>query len=298
MSQDNRFDSTGIGKCPDCGNTRFICSPANDEVVCIDCGLVTTRKKAAQATSRGASSKLQKSRNSKDIHAKARNKNLTRMIDPDITCERRDNILGRWQKLAKVSDQTEKNITLALSEITRIASHLCLSPQVLETASKLYKTVVEKRLTKGRSIKAFCAAVLYAACRQCGYTRTLSEVAKTSRISKKEIGRHYRLLIEDLNCSVPLMNLADQVPRILNRLFIQEQTAEIVYKILRAAEELKFTQGREPSGIVSAAIYIAATLTGQKRTQREISEVTRVSETSIRKRYKELEKRLDFLATM
>ena len=298
MSQDNPLGSTGIGVCPDCGSARFMCSPANDEVVCIDCGLVTVKGKAAQTVGRGAASRLQKSRMGKDIHAKAKNDDLTRLIDRDLTCERRADVLERWQRLAKVSDQTEKNIALALSKITRVASHLCLSPQVLEIASKLYKMVVERRLTKGRSIEAFCAAVLYAACRQCGYTRTLSEVAEASKISKKEIGHHYRLLIRNLNCSVPLTNLAEQVPRILNRLFIQEKTAGIVYRILSAAEGLKLTQGREPAAIVSGAIYIAAKLSGQERTQREISEVTRVSETSIRKRYKELAKKLHFLVTV
>ena len=48
------------------------------------------------------------------------------------------------------------------------------------------------------------------------------------------------------------------------------------------------THGKSPSGIVAAALYIAGQETGQARTQREIAEVTNVTEVTIRNRYKQL----------
>ena len=42
------------------------------------------------------------------------------------------------------------------------------------------------------------------------------------------------------------------------------------------------------SGIAAAALYVAALINGEKRTQREVADVAGVTEVTIRNRYKEL----------
>ena len=46
--------------------------------------------------------------------------------------------------------------------------------------------------------------------------------------------------------------------------------------------------GKGPMGIAAASLYVAALLTGEKRTQREVADVAGVTEVTIRNRYKEL----------
>jgi transcription initiation factor TFIIB len=46
--------------------------------------------------------------------------------------------------------------------------------------------------------------------------------------------------------------------------------------------------GKDPGGIAGAALYIAGILEDDRRTQREIANVSRVTEVTIRNRYKEL----------
>ena len=46
--------------------------------------------------------------------------------------------------------------------------------------------------------------------------------------------------------------------------------------------------GKSPTGVAAAAIYIAAHVVGRNRTQREIADVSSVTEVTIRNRYKEL----------
>ena len=46
--------------------------------------------------------------------------------------------------------------------------------------------------------------------------------------------------------------------------------------------------GKSPTGVAAAAIYIAAYLEGRNRTQREIADISSVTEVTIRNRYKEL----------
>ena len=48
-----------------------------------------------------------------------------------------------------------------------------------------------------------------------------------------------------------------------------------------------------PKGLAASAIYLAAILVGERRTQREIAEVTGVTEVTVRNRYKDLVSYLD-----
>jgi len=64
-------------------------------------------------------------------------------------------------------------------------------------------------------------------------------------------------------------------------------------KILKKAELSELTSGRGPAGIAAAALYLAALLNEEKKTQREVADVAGVTEVTIRNRYKELLDKLD-----
>jgi len=57
---------------------------------------------------------------------------------------------------------------------------------------------------------------------------------------------------------------------------------------LREAKKNEVTSGKGPTGVAAAALYIAAVLEGEKRTQREIADAIGVTEVTIRNRFKEL----------
>ena len=46
--------------------------------------------------------------------------------------------------------------------------------------------------------------------------------------------------------------------------------------------------GKDPTGLAAAAIYVASILTDERVTQKKISEISNVTEVTIRHRYKEL----------
>ena len=63
-------------------------------------------------------------------------------------------------------------------------------------------------------------------------------------------------------------------------------------EVVERAIEGELTSGKGPMGVAASAIYIAAILTGERRTQREIAEITGVTEITIRNRYKEMRGKL------
>jgi len=280
----------------------------NHSIICIDCGLVIIPNAASHNPEPNGGKRRETN------HAKAFMRTLmphyrgfTKLdnrINGDLnehdTSDRklRNQLLELWWKNAKVSDATEKNLALAFSEITKIGDILSLPKSVLEKAATTYKVIVEKRCVRGRNIRTLSAATVYMACKKCGFARTLNEVAIASKISRIKVGKVYRFLVKELRCFIPPVKAAQYLKKFQNQLTISEKTKEITDKILEVANEIKLTSGRDPMGIVAAATYVASLLTGEKKTQREIAEIARVTEATIRTRCKELEKLLIFIISL
>ena len=225
-------------------------------------------------------------------------KGLSTMIDwrdrdshgKDLTPKRRAQIyrLRKWQRRIRVSDATERNLAFALSELDRMASHLSLPRNVREAAAVIYRRAVEERLIRGRSIEGVAAASLYAACRECKVPRTLDEIAEVSRVGKKEIGRSYRFIARELLIHLRPTNPIDYVSRFASELGLSGEVQTKAIELLKEATKKGLTSGRGPTGVAAAAVYIASVLCGERRTQRDVAEVARVTEVTVRNRYKEL----------
>jgi transcription initiation factor TFIIB len=57
---------------------------------------------------------------------------------------------------------------------------------------------------------------------------------------------------------------------------------------LARARELELTHGKSPTGVAAAAVYIVSRTNERSRTQREVADISGVTEVTIRNRYKEL----------
>jgi transcription initiation factor TFIIB len=119
-------------------------------------------------------------------------------------------------------------------------------------------------------------------------------VAKAADITKKEAARNYRFLLRELHPSVPQVDPSRYISKIVNKLNLAGETERIAEKILVTASDHKFTNGRSPGGMAAACIYISIQLTGERLTQKEIAKEAQVTEVTIRNRYKELTRKLEF----
>ena len=185
-------------------------------------------------------------------------------------------------------NSTERNLASALSTLSRICSSMGLPKNVVETASTIYRRILKKQM-RGRLIKGVVAASIYMACRKCGVARTLSDVATSSDMNKKEVGKHYRYLVKELGEFVPQLPSSYYVSRFVNNLELAGGVETIALQILTVAKKARLTSGRGPQGMAAAATYIASNIINDRRTQREVAEVANVTEVTIRNRYKELE---------
>nr|WP_295607716.1 transcription initiation factor IIB [uncultured Methanobrevibacter sp.] len=297
--------------CPQCGSTELIGDYERAEVVCANCGLVIDENLVDMGPEWRAFDHEQRDKRTRvgaPITYTIHDKGLSTMIDwrnkdiygRDIPARNRAQWyrLRKWQRKIRISGATERNLAFALSELDRDSSRLGLPRSVREAASVVYRSAVENKLIRGRSIEGVVAASLYAACRRCKVPRTLDEIAEVSRVSKKEVGRTYRFLTRELNIKLPPTSPVDYVPRFASELGLSGEVQSRSIEIIEKAMEKGLTSGRGPTGVAAAALYIASVLLGERKTQRDVAEVAGVTEVTIRNRYKELTEQLEMGVTL
>jgi transcription initiation factor TFIIB len=196
--------------------------------------------------------------------------------------------LRTWNERFRTRNSKERNLKQALGEIDRMASALGLPENVRETASVIYRRALDDDLLPGRSIEGVATAALYAAARQAGTPRSLDEIASVSRVDKMELTRTYRYIVRQLGLEVQPADPVSYLPRFTSDLDLSEEAERQARELLESAKAGGVHSGKSPVGLAAAAIYAAALLTNEKVTQSEVSEVTDVSEVTIRNRYKEL----------
>ena len=286
--------------CPECGG-RLTFDAEHAETACESCGLVV----AANEIDRGPEWRAFES---EEERAKRRvgapttlmlhDRGLSTKIDwqdrdirgtvlPPRQRERMQR-LRTWNERFRTRDSRERNLMQALGEIDRMASALGLPEDVRETASVIYRRALEEGLLPGRSIEGVATASLYAAARMVGVPRSLDEMLAVSRIDELELTRTYRYVVRELDLEVRLADPASFVGRFASELDLPDETEQRARELLEAAERQSVFTGKNPVGLAAAAIYAAAQLTNQPRTQAQVSEVTDMSEVTIRNRYKEL----------
>jgi len=295
-----------ITKCTECGGSKIIMDYESGEFVCNICGLVvssTLVDDGPEWRAFDAEQREKRTRVGAPLTWTMHDKGLSTIIDwrgRDVYGKMLSpaqnawaHRMRKWHRRSQVSGSTDRNLAFALSELTKVSYKLNLPKNVLETAATLYRRIVAQRIIRGRSIQGVTAASLYLACRQCNLIRTLEEVSKAANISKKEGGRNYRFLLRKMRTKVPIVDPKNYVSKFANQLSLSSETEIIAVKIVEQAAELRLTSGRGPAGIAAAATYIACLITEERLTQGEIAMKAKVTEVTIRNRYKELTQKLN-----
>jgi len=216
-----------------------------------------------------------------------------------LTSTRRAQIhrLRKWQIRTKVHSSDKRNLAVAMTELHRISSQLSIPYSIRETSAVIYRKALRKRLTRGRTILGMIAASLYLACRVHQVPRPLEEVCDQIHITRKELSLCVRLIIRYLNLKIPFSSPIDFIHRFGTELNLPGEAKKKAIDILTLAKEQRLTIGKDPKGMAAAAIYVASILTGARRTQLEIARTARVTEVTVRNRYKEMVERLGISTT-
>jgi transcription initiation factor TFIIB len=300
--QDERTDAKAgeRRRCPECNSVELSQSADETELTCEDCGLILENEvidRGPEWRAFDSKERNEKSRVGAPTTQTMHDKGLTTTIDwkdkdaygRSISSKKRSQMhrLRKWQERIRTKDAGERNLQFALREIDRMASALGVPRSVREVASVIYRRALDDDLIRGRSIEGVATAALYAACRQEGIPRSLEEISEVSRVERKEIGRTYRYISQELGLEMEPVDPKKYVPRFCSELQLSEEVQTKANEIIETTAEEGLLSGKSPTGYAAAAIYAASLLCNEKKTQREVAEAAQVTEVTIRNRYQE-----------
>lgn len=201
----------------------------------------------------------------------------------------------KFIRLSRYNGKTsalDRNIKYANSELKRLVSQMKIPQHIENEASRIYITLIQRKMARGRTMDVLVAASVYIACRIQEVPRTLEEISQYTDINKKEIGKNHLYIMRELGLNARSINPIDLVPRFINALGLSEKTQTFAVELIEKITKANITSGKSPTATTASAIYIASLMSCERRTQREIAAVTGITEVTLRNRYKEVIKKL------
>ena len=297
-----------IQKCSAC-ESSLIDDTANGEIICSGCGIVVAEQmedhgpevkstrledkmKLARATGQTTYSQhdlgiaTEISIGTKDFSGKSINSEIASQM----------NSLRKWQKRVRISSSRDRRLSNVLGKISEVSQNCSLPKNVVETASKIYRSLDSKHIqVKGKSVLSISAAVIYLACKQCTIVRSLEEIIqattpmKEAKAKVKLASRYYRTLVMELGTvTAPVLTMDKYISKIANMTNTDTRVERLALEIAVKTKNRSITDGKAPNGIAAAYLYVSSILLGQSILQRDVSSVSGVTEVTIRNRCKEI----------
>jgi transcription initiation factor TFIIB len=298
--QERENDTSVQEQCPECSG-NLVSDAEHGETVCEGCGLVVEEDEIDPGPEWRAFDSRERDKKAR-VGAPTTNMMHDKGLSTNIGWQNKDAYgnslssrqrekmqrLRTWNERFRTRDSKERNLKQALGEIDRMASALGLPKNVRETASVIYRRALEENLLPGRSIEGVATASLYAAARQVGTPRSLDELTTVSRVERIELTRTYRYIVRELQLEIQPADPKSYIPRFVSELDLSDEIERKARDLLDSGRDAGLVSGKSPVGLAAAAIYAASLVTNETVTQSQISEVTGVSEVTIRNRYRGL----------
>lgn len=288
-------------RCPNCGKRTLVEDAHTGELSCSNCGYVVAERAVDQGPEwRSFSDETgeNRARAGSPTSITYRDMGLSTMIGSsnrdasgralDSPMRSAMDRLRRWDHRSPAFGNQEKNLGIALRELDKMSEKLGVSQSVKERAAYIYRKALERGLLRGRSIIGISAAALYAAMRDTETPRTLKDIAAANNLNRKAVARDYRILLREMDLTMPVADAARNVNRIASRVGLSEKVARRAIEIVRMTEEKEISAGKSPMGLAASSLYLAGVIEGEIKTQKEIAEAAGVTEVTVRNRYKGL----------
>jgi len=194
-----------------------------------------------------------------------------------------------WDKRQKSNGK--KTINIAHTEITRLCQVLGISENIKQRGAEIFRECEKYKMMRGRTTTVFSAACLYAASREEGTSKTLTDFTNACYARRSDISAYYRLIIKTLDIKPNIMSPISYISRIGSNTMppINVKTQQQAVRLL---EKIHSKEGKDPVGLAAAALYYCCCLKGWDYTQRTIALAAGITEVTIRNRIKDMLKQL------
>lgn len=208
---------------------------------------------------------------------------------------------SRLQRTHEINNAQKVNRTLQVAyvEIGAYCAAISITSMVSDAVKVLFKVVVDTKALRGHSRAAIIAGCIFIACRQGQVPRTFTEIFALTKIPKREIARTFRALekllrqrVDDKQVVIPPAaegTVAATAESLLIRyacaLSLDPKVGIAAQVVAKKVEEVGALLGRSPVTCAVAILYMVCWLMGCGVTVKRMSEVTGVSEPSVKLLY-------------
>jgi len=304
------LNSSEYIKCSACGRTQTaITDPESGEVICSNCGMVITYEQTQDFANPErhtftTQQSNQRARIGVPNFLSRHDKGLATIIgEPtkdaagrklDTDMRYRFKRLRIWDARMQLHSSTDKNLLKAFSELYTLKDKLGLSDSLVEKTAYLYRKVEDRGLVRGRTIVGMLAACVYVACREVGAPRTIKDIAVKTNVSRKELARNCRLVMEGLDITTPVFDPIKCIVKVASAAQVSERTKRHAFKMMNELLRKKIlTAGKNPMSLAASILYIACKEIGENKTQMYMARAAGVTEVTIRNRIRDLGKSLN-----
>jgi len=288
------IEKSSSTSCPECGGMIQDVQEKGD-TVCKQCGLVINER-GLDLSHSGIRAYTKQEKDKKErtgcpISILMPDIGLSTIIDrskiknPDLRRAAKWNTHMTWEK---------RNMLIAITELKRIGSNLNFPERVKKGAVRLYKEVFRRKLLRGRSISGMVAACSYFVCKDEKVPITLQEILDEASINSNIVKKCYKILVRELNLKSPHIDPVSLIPRYCAELGLPIEVEKEAVTILKKFIQKSSICGKDPKGLCAGSIYLVAKLKNRRVSQKEISQAIGVTEVTLRSRYKELLKSINF----
>ena len=285
-----------------CKTYPVITDSERGEIFCGGCGLVLLQKlEDSTHESHGYTQEefMTQTRTGPATSLTMNDKGLSTVIgkDVDSTGHAISNKTKQTFSRLRIWDQRSKSrsvssLSKALTQLNAMKAKLAIPDSVVEDAAYIYRKAVAAKLTRGRTMSSLISASLYAACRENNTPRTLDNIAEAGNVERRILSRDLRTIIKKLGLSLNQYDIGSFIVKIANNLDLKEKTKRDAINILKKAEDVEITAGKNPVAQAAASLYIACIMNGERISQKKFSQEAGVSDVTVRNRAALLKKML------
>jgi len=182
--------------------------------------------------------------------------------------------------------------------INNICATMRLQRSVKERALKTCQDIIKDaslNIEKFEDIVRVSIVSICIACQQSYVPRSIKEISEGTGVNKSEITELFRFLMKKFKRQKVAIDSKKWAQYFCVQLNLYDDISDKAGQILFAYDNQKsgIPQKFYPQSVAAGAVYIAAILSGEHRTQKEIANVSGVSEVTIRDCYKELSENVE-----
>ena len=289
--------------CSVCKSGRPIADPESGELLCSDCGLVFSEKAPENRAEwrNFGSENNDRARTGSPASLAKHDMGLNTVIGDNNKDSRGQNIDASMHSIMKrlrtydfrsqAHTSTDRNLMRAFGELGRQRDKLGMSDAMIDKTAYIYRKALGKGLVRGRSTSAILAAAIYISCREMGAVRSLKDIGEITDVKRKVISRSYRILIQQLEMIIPVIDPIKCIAKIANKAKLSEKSKRMAIDTMKDLINTEASAGKRPMGLAATILYLSCLRNDEAVTQKDIAEASGVTEVTIRNRIKDLKSR-------